>query len=128
MKRGIEPELFRQAVAASQDGLVIADARLPDMPLIYVNPAFERLTGYRANEVVGHNCRFLQADDTEQEGLEAIRVALRQAQAAWSRCGTIARTARCSGTSSASAAIRGMFLWPRSVAYLSAAGPIYSSA
>ncbi len=78
MKRGIGPELFQQAVAASQDGLVIADARLPDMPLIYVNPAFERLTGYRANEVVGHNCRFLQADDTNQEGLDAIRVALRE--------------------------------------------------
>ena len=53
MKRGIEAELFRQAVAASQDGLVIADARLPEMPLIYVNPAFERLTGYQAAEVIG---------------------------------------------------------------------------
>src|SRR5207344_3404749 len=77
MKRGIEPELFRQAVAASQDGLVIADARSPDMPLIYVNPAFERLTGYHAAEVIGHNCRFLQAEDTKQEGLETIRTALR---------------------------------------------------
>ena len=54
MKKGIEAELFRQAVAASQDGLVIADARLPDMPLLYVNPAFERLTGYPGAEAVGN--------------------------------------------------------------------------
>ena len=46
----INPELLRQAVAASNDGLVIADARLPDMPLVYVNPAFERLSGYRAED------------------------------------------------------------------------------
>jgi diguanylate cyclase (GGDEF)-like protein/PAS domain S-box-containing protein len=77
MKTEINPELLRQAVAASNDGLVIADVRLPDIPLVYVNPAFERLTGYRAEEVLGKNCRFLQRDDTRQDGLEEIRAALK---------------------------------------------------
>ena len=77
MKTDINPELLRQAVAASNDGLVIADARLPDMPLVYVNPAFERLTGYRAEEVLGKNCRFLQRDDTHQDGLAELRLALK---------------------------------------------------
>jgi diguanylate cyclase (GGDEF)-like protein/PAS domain S-box-containing protein len=77
MKRDVSPELLRQAVAASSDGLVIADARLLDMPIVYVNPAFERLTGYRAEEVLGRNCRFLQRHETRQHGLEVVRAALR---------------------------------------------------
>jgi diguanylate cyclase (GGDEF)-like protein/PAS domain S-box-containing protein len=76
MKTDINPELLRQAVAASNDGLVIADARLPEMPLVYVNPAFERLTGYRAEEVLGKNCRLLQRNDTRQDGLDDVRLAL----------------------------------------------------
>ena len=78
MKTEINTELLRQAVAASNDGLVIADARLPEMPLVYVNPAFERLTGYRAEEVLGKNCRFLQRDDTNQDGLDGVRAALKR--------------------------------------------------
>jgi diguanylate cyclase (GGDEF)-like protein/PAS domain S-box-containing protein len=77
MKTDISSELLRQAVAASNDGLVIADARLPEMPLVYVNPAFERLTGYRPDEVLGKNCRFLQRDDTRQDGLDELRAALK---------------------------------------------------
>jgi PAS domain S-box-containing protein len=53
-------KLRDQALTASSVGIVIADARLPDMPLIYVNPAFEQITGYSAAEVLGYNCRFLQ--------------------------------------------------------------------
>ena len=77
MKTDISPELLRQAVTASNDGLAIADARLPDMPLVYVNPAFERLTGYRSEEALGKNCRFLQRDDTRQDGLGELRAALK---------------------------------------------------
>ena len=77
MRRGIHSDLFRLAVAASTDGLVIADARAPDMPLIYVNPAFERLTGYDAAEILGRNCRFLHGEDAQQEGLAVVRAALK---------------------------------------------------
>lgn len=44
-------------------GITIADARQPDEPLIYLNDAFERLTGYPKDETIGVNCRFLQGDD-----------------------------------------------------------------
>ncbi|MBD0345085.1 MAG: response regulator [Coleofasciculus sp. Co-bin14] len=72
-----ELRLANQAIAASSDGIVIADARKPDMPITYVNLAFERLTGYEAKEVVGRNCRFLQGSDTEQPALKELRQALR---------------------------------------------------
>ncbi|RYR13939.1 hypothetical protein Ahy_B04g070672 isoform B [Arachis hypogaea] len=41
-------------------GFVVTDALEPDQPIIYVNTVFEMITGYRAEEVLGRNCRFLQ--------------------------------------------------------------------
>ncbi|KAL7134371.1 hypothetical protein ABFS83_11G022200 [Erythranthe nasuta] len=41
-------------------GFVVTDALEPDHPIIYVNSVFETMTGYRAEEVLGRNCRFLQ--------------------------------------------------------------------
>jgi diguanylate cyclase (GGDEF)-like protein/PAS domain S-box-containing protein len=54
----------------------LADARDPDHPLVYVNPAFEALTGWPADEVLGRNCRFLQGRDSEGPALEELRAAL----------------------------------------------------
>ncbi|RYD28986.1 MAG: PAS domain-containing protein, partial [Lysobacteraceae bacterium] len=51
-------------IVAAFDGaivpMVVTDPTLPDNPLIYVNPAFERLTGFAAEEAIGRNCRFMQ--------------------------------------------------------------------
>jgi len=70
-------KLRDQAIAASSVGIVIADARLPDMPLIYVNPAFEQITGYSAAEVLGSNCRFLQGKKTNQPAIAQLRAAIK---------------------------------------------------
>ena len=66
-----------QAMAASSVGIVIADARLPDMPLIYVNPAFEQITGYSDIEVLGYNCRFLQGAKTDRATVDVLRRAIK---------------------------------------------------
>lgn len=60
------------------NGITISDARAPDLPLVYVNPAFERMTGYSAREVLGRNCRFLQGADVDQPGLNEVRTAIRE--------------------------------------------------
>jgi hypothetical protein len=73
--------LQASAMESSVDGILIADARVTDMPLIYVNPAFERITGYAAAEALGRNCRFLQGDDHAQPELEKIRAAFREQRA-----------------------------------------------
>ncbi len=70
-------KLRDQALTASSVGIVIADARLPDMPLLYVNPAFERITGYSAAEVLGYNCRFLQGKKTNQPAVARLRTAIK---------------------------------------------------
>ena len=69
--------LTQRAIEAATNGIVIADAQQPDMPIIYVNPAFERISGYSRDEVIGRNCRFLQGNDRDQPALEELRAALR---------------------------------------------------
>ncbi|WP_313520202.1 PAS domain-containing protein [Pseudomonas sp.] len=74
----ISPRLLQLVIDASNDGIVVAEQEGEDNILIYANPAFERLTGYRADDVLYQDCRFLQAGDREQPTLELIRSALRE--------------------------------------------------
>jgi PAS domain-containing protein len=56
-------ELLRlkdRAMDNTKEGITIADCSQPDMPLIYANEAFARITGYSVAESLGKNCRFLQ--------------------------------------------------------------------
>ena len=62
-----------RAMGVAAEGIVISDATQPGNPLIYVNDGFERLTGYRRDEVLGRNCRFLQGQGTDPVVLEQIR-------------------------------------------------------
>jgi PAS domain S-box-containing protein len=65
-----------RALAAIAQGVLITDRSQPDSPIIYVNPAFERLTGYTAGEVIGRNCRFLQGPATDPSAVARIRAAI----------------------------------------------------
>ncbi len=71
-------KLRDRAMAATSNGIVISDARQPDMPIVFCNPAFERITGFTAEEAIGRNCRFLQGPETDQATLEILRRALRE--------------------------------------------------
>ncbi|WP_231505957.1 PAS domain S-box protein [Planktothrix serta] len=70
--------LSERAIAYSSNGIVIADARQPDNPIVFVNPAFEKVTGYSAQEAIGRNSRFLQGEDHKQSELQQIKAALKQ--------------------------------------------------
>lgn len=71
-------KLRERAIAASSNGIVITDATLSNNPMIYVNPSFERITGYSAAEVIGRDCRFLQGGDRNQIGLLDLRKAIEE--------------------------------------------------
>ncbi|KQW65232.1 PAS domain S-box protein [Methylibium sp. Root1272] len=75
--------------------MVVADATQPDLPLIYANTAFERLSGLPLDQMIGRNCRFLQAGDRDQPGLALLREAL----AAERACTVTLRNRRADGTS-----------------------------
>lgn len=55
---------------------VVADATLPDCPLVYASESFYQMTGYGADEVLGHNCRFLQGEGTDQKEVAKLRKAI----------------------------------------------------
>jgi PAS domain S-box-containing protein len=86
--------LLDRAVAASSNGIVITDPKLPDNPIIYVNPAFEEISGYTAEEVRGRNCRFLQGGYHEQPALDELREALTEER----ECRVVLRNYRKDGT------------------------------
>ena len=72
--------LLRRAVESSKDGIIIVDLRAPDQPIRYVNAGFERITGYRSDDVVGRNCRFLQGEDRLQPEIETVGRAIAERQ------------------------------------------------
>jgi diguanylate cyclase (GGDEF)-like protein/PAS domain S-box-containing protein len=73
-----ELHLRDQAIQAAGNGIMIVAAKHPELPLIYANPAFEKITGYPLHEALGRNPAFLAGADQEQPGLEAIHSALRR--------------------------------------------------
>ncbi|GGI03277.1 EAL domain-containing protein [Egicoccus halophilus] len=70
--------LLARALGATAAGVTVADARRPDQPLVYVNEAFERLTGYGVQEALGRNCRFLQGVGTAPEAIDRMRAGIAQ--------------------------------------------------
>ena len=42
---------------------VVCDVTMHDIPIVYCSDVFERLTAYTRHEILGRNCRFLQAPD-----------------------------------------------------------------
>lgn len=67
-----------RAIAAASNGIIITDSKQPDHPIIFCNPAFEKITGYSAQEVLGRNCRFLQGRDTDPATVKQLRNAVRE--------------------------------------------------
>ena len=64
------------ALDAISEAIAIADAGRPDYPIIYVNAAFERITGYSIGEAIGRNCRFLQGAATDPAMVARMRADL----------------------------------------------------
>ena len=86
--------LYDRAIAATSTGVTISDATHPEHPIIYCNPAFESMTGYRREEIIGKNCQFLQGSETDPVAVEIIRKALQTK----SECKVILKNYRKDGT------------------------------
>jgi PAS domain S-box-containing protein len=67
-----------RAIEAISQGILIIDAQQADRPLIYVNSAFERITGYRASEVTGRRLDFLQGSAGEPATFAYMETAIRE--------------------------------------------------
>ncbi|RUO22239.1 bifunctional diguanylate cyclase/phosphodiesterase [Aliidiomarina iranensis] len=71
-------QILQRSVEASVNGIVIADGRKPGYPLVYVNPAFQKITGYTASEILGKTCKVLQGEGSDKRALEQIRNGLKK--------------------------------------------------
>lgn len=69
-------EFLRGILDAAPEGIVVCESRPPDQIAVFVNGAFERLTGYSRDELLGQDLRKLQAWDREQEGRTQLREAI----------------------------------------------------
>ncbi|MER2265575.1 HWE histidine kinase domain-containing protein [Methylobacterium oxalidis] len=74
----IEPtsDPFAAAVRATRMPMLITDPNQPDNPIVFVNNAFSKLTGYSHDEIIGKNCRFLQGPQTSKADVAKIRDAI----------------------------------------------------
>lgn len=73
--------LQARAIEASANAIVIASAQAPDYPIEYVNPAFEQMTGYPANDVIGRSPRLHYGNEPDQPGRWEIRRLLQEKRA-----------------------------------------------
>jgi len=69
--------IYLQALNSANSGIIITDNLQPDNPIIYCNSAFEKISGYNKDEIIGHNCRFLQAQDRSQAERQLIKESIR---------------------------------------------------
>ncbi|OZB48993.1 MAG: histidine kinase [Cellulomonas sp. 14-74-6] len=72
-----DERLLALAVTEGDLPLTLSDAQAPDQPLVWVNEAFTRLTGYTPEDALGRNCRFLQGPATDPAAVQRMRYAVR---------------------------------------------------
>jgi PAS domain S-box-containing protein len=75
---GIIPRVLTQILDSCVNGVTLTDPDLEDSPIVYANKAFEDMCGYPQEEIVGRNCRFLQATDRDQPELDRLRAAIKK--------------------------------------------------
>ena len=73
---------LKAMIATSPIAAVISNPHMPDNPIVECNDAFAALTGYRPDEIIGRNCRFLTGPGTEPDLSETLRIAIRECRAA----------------------------------------------
>lgn len=73
---GIIPQVLTAILDECINGVTLADPDLEDCPIVYANKAFELLTGYGQDDIIGINCRFLQGEDRDQEARLQIKEAV----------------------------------------------------
>ena len=71
-------QMMERAIESCSNGIAITDATVADNPIIYVNPSFERITGYSRDELIGKNCRFLQGSDTDSAAAKQLHIAIEE--------------------------------------------------
>ncbi len=65
-----------RAINEAPVGITLSDPDREDNPLVYVNDAYEAMTGYDASDVIGRNCRLLQGPDSDEDAIREMATAI----------------------------------------------------
>jgi diguanylate cyclase (GGDEF)-like protein/PAS domain S-box-containing protein len=87
-------EFLRGVLDAAPEGIVVCEAGAADQPVVYANAAFQRLSGYSWDELIGQDLRRLQGSDREQQGRTKLREAITRGES----CRALMRNYRKDGT------------------------------
>ncbi|WP_438862621.1 diguanylate cyclase [Neptunicella sp.] len=79
LKNEMELKLMHRAIESARTGLIITSSDA-GFPIKYVNQAFEKITGYRRDEIIGKPYDFLSEDDDKQAELLALRDHMQRAE------------------------------------------------
>src|SRR5829696_2499852 len=74
-------DVFFAAVEMTRMPMILTDPNQPDNPVVFANRAFQDLTGYEQDEVLGRNCRFLQGAQTDREKVADLRQSIEEERA-----------------------------------------------
>ena len=77
-KSEAQARLLQQAINSANTGIVVADAKDPGLAIVLCNPAFERMTGYLASEILGRSPWFIEGPETSPEAAHSVRRALHE--------------------------------------------------
>jgi PAS domain S-box-containing protein len=77
---GLIPQVLSAILDECVNGVTLADPDMEDAPIVYANKAFERLTGYGQEDIIGFNCRFMQGEDREQDARQIISEAMKNSE------------------------------------------------
>ena len=75
---GLIPQVLSAILDECVNGVTLADPDLEDAPIVYANKAFERLTGFGQEDIIGYNCLFLQGEDRDQPARFIIAEAMKK--------------------------------------------------
>lgn len=89
----MDTALLVRVLDSAPEGVAVCDAAVPEHPVVYVNAAFEQMTGYAAAEILGQNLRLLQGSDRDQEGVRRLRESIEAGEP----CRVLLRNYRKSG-------------------------------
>lgn len=78
--RHVKEDPFAAAFKATRMPMIVTDPAQHDNPIIFCNAAFEKMTGYSHDELIGRNCRLLQGPETDRRSVGYIRDSVARGQ------------------------------------------------
>jgi diguanylate cyclase (GGDEF)-like protein/PAS domain S-box-containing protein len=79
--KSLSRHALEQVVTLCSEGILLADAQEPNLPIVYANPAYENLSGYTAEELIGSGWRLVQRDEEGQPELARLKAAVGRSEA-----------------------------------------------